>query len=166
MEAKAFFLRPDTPPEGIPRKNGGGELQEPLATSAREAGLTMRRAPLTPSTRLALEATEFAKQHGAFDAFHRAAYSAFWAEGKNLGDTQVLLDLSEQVGLDSAALDQALKERQLETQVLEQFEEAQEMGIHGIPAFLVGRYLFTGAQPYPLFQRVAKVALTELVGGS
>ena len=166
VDAKAFLLRPDTPDEGILRTNSGGELQEPLATYARDAGLIMRRAPITPSTRLVLEATQFAKDQGAFDPFHRAAYQAFWAEGKNLGDRQILLDLGKEVGLDSLSLEHALDVRQYENQVIEQFEEAQELGIHGIPAFLVGRYLFTGVQPYSVFQRVARSALAELEANS
>ena len=164
VEAKAFLLRPDTPPEGIPR-NGGGELREPLASYAREAGLTMNRPPLTPYTRLALEATEHAKERGAFDPFHRAAYHAFWAEGVDLGDVQVLVELGKQVGLDPEGLEEALVERRYETQVLAQYKEAQGMGIQGIPSFLVGRYLFSGAQPYPLFQKVVRTALAELEQG-
>ena len=162
LELKAFFLRPDTPPEGIPRKGGGGEVQEPLATYAREAGLTMRRAPVSPSTWLAHEATEFAKEQGSQVALHKALYTAYWADGKNIGDMQVLLELAQQAGLDASAMEQALKEQRHKTQVWQQFEEAQSLGVNGVPAFVVGRYLFTGAQPYPLFQRVAKLALGEM----
>ncbi len=121
----------------------------------------MRRASLTPSTRLALEATEFAKEQGAYEAFHRTAYRAFWEDGVNLGDLQVLLALGEQAGLNVASLEEALKDRRYDARVMEQYEEAQSLGINGVPAFVVGRYLFTGAQPYELFQKVAKMALAE-----
>ncbi len=121
----------------------------------------MRRASITPATRLALEATEFAKEQGAYEPFHRITYRAYWEDSKNLGDLQVLLTLGEQAGLNVAKLEEALKDRRYEARVMEQYEEAQSLGINGVPAFVVGRYLFTGAQPYDLFQKVAKMALAE-----
>ena len=79
MEGKAYLLRPDIPKEGKVRrlKSGeteGGELSDPLKSYADEAGLIMRRSTLTPYTTYALAATEFAKEQGAFDPFHRAMY--------------------------------------------------------------------------------------------
>ena len=121
----------------------------------------MRRAPISPSTWLAHEASEFAKEQGLYEPFHKATYQAYWSEGKNIGDLQVLLALGEQAGLDVAALEQMLREQRYKAQVWQQFEEAQSLGVNGVPAFVVGRYLFTGAQPYPLFQQVAKLALEE-----
>ncbi len=41
------------------------------------------------------------------------------------------------------------------------FQEATNLGVHGIPAFLIGRYLFTGARPYQDFQAVVERVLAE-----
>ena len=73
-------MRPDTPKEGKVRERRPGEtddeLSEPLRTNAKESGLVMRPLSRTPNTMYALEATEYAQQHGKFMEFHQAAYRA------------------------------------------------------------------------------------------
>ncbi|MCH8963150.1 MAG: VWA domain-containing protein [Bacteroidetes bacterium] len=70
LELKAYFLHPEIPPEGRERTLRDGEsaddtlLGEPLRGLADDAGLIMRRAALTPYTRLAQAATEYAKAAG------------------------------------------------------------------------------------------------------
>ena len=60
---KSYYLRPDIPPEGNVRPLKEGEEVGALLTGhigevANDAGLTMRRAPITPNTRMAFEASE------------------------------------------------------------------------------------------------------------
>jgi predicted DsbA family dithiol-disulfide isomerase len=40
-----------------------------------------------------------------------------------------------------------------------QYQQALGYGIQGIPSFLVGNLLFTGAHPYPVFQAAMKRVL-------
>ena len=114
---KSYYLRPDIPPEGSVRKlregeRIGGPLTGHIGEVADEAGLTMRRAPLTPNTRMAFEASEFAKDKGLFEEFHRACYRAFWEEGVDLGQLSVLQHLGEQVGLDAEEMKSDQTEKQ------------------------------------------------------
>ena len=60
----------------------------------------MRRQPLTPTTRPALEAATSAKGGGRFDEDHKAVFQAFWEDGKNIGDTEVLRAILEACGMD------------------------------------------------------------------
>ena len=164
MELYPYLLRPDAPAEGTPRPGGGAELQEPLLTYAREAGLEkMRRPPLVAFSHLALEASEYAREKGLILPFHRAAYQAYWEAGQNIGDLKVLEGLARQAGLDWEELLPKLERRSYQSRVTAQYQQALEMGIRGIPAFLIGRYLFTGAQPYPLFQRVLQQAQKDQI---
>ena len=112
----------------------------------------MRRASLTPYTMYALEATEYAQQQGQFDAFHLAAYKAYWEDGKNLGDIAVIEGLALKCGLDWRELSERLESGYYRETVLAQFQQARGMNIRGIPAFLIGNQLFTGAQPYDIFK--------------
>jgi predicted DsbA family dithiol-disulfide isomerase len=43
--------------------------------------------------------------------------------------------------------------------VMEQYQEALNHGIRGIPTFLVGNLLFTGAHPYDVFKEAMKRVL-------
>jgi predicted DsbA family dithiol-disulfide isomerase len=125
-----------------------------MKSYAEEAGLVMRRPSLTPYTMFALEATEFAKEQGKFDLFHRAMYRALWADSKDLGDFGVIRQAAEECDLDWHDLHECLESRYYEKTVTDQFQEAVGLGIRGIPAFVMGDVLFTGARPYPVFKAV------------
>ena len=156
-------MRPDTPKEGKVRERRPGEtddeLSEPLRTNAKESGLAMRPLSRTPNTMYALEATEYAQQHGKFMEFHQAAYRAMWSDKEDLGDPDVLGKLAEGVGLDSAELLSSLEQQVYTNTVMEQYQEALNHGIRGIPTFLVGNLLFTGAHPYDVFKEAMKRVL-------
>ena len=156
MEGRAFVLRPDISKEGKPRQLApgelGGPLKDPLGTYASEAGLVMRRSALTPYTMYALEATEHAQQQGKFDVFHLAAYKAYWEDGKDLGDLGVIEELTVASGLDWPELAERLESGYYRDTILAQYREAIDLGIRGIPAFLIGNQMFTGAQPYEVFE--------------
>ena len=46
------------------------------------------------------------------------------------------------------------------SKVMEQYQEAMQHGIRGIPTFLVGNLMFTGAHPYEVF----KTAMNRVLG--
>lgn len=157
VDIQAYLLRPDTPTEGAPRQprpgEENGQLSEPLRTYAEEAGLVMKRSSITPNTMYSLEATEYAQHQGAYDEFHHALYRAFWGDQKNLGDLEVIQEVAEGCGLNWPELSQRLESGYYRETVMTQFQEAMEIGIRGIPAFLIGNQLFTGAQPYDVFKQ-------------
>lgn len=158
MEWKAFELRPGTPPEGIPRQFQPGEntlLRGHMKEAADEAGLVnMRRQPLTPNVRPALEAAQYAKDVGKFDQYHKATFKGFWEEGKNIGDPQALQELFQECGLDWEEFNAPDSREQYAQRVEEQLAEARMYGISGVPAFILDKYLLVGAQPYTVFQKV------------
>ena len=128
------------------------ELSEPIRSQVREAGLIMRPPPVTPNTMFALEATEYAQQHGKFMEFHHAAYKAYWDERKDLGKLDVLAEVATSVSLDADEMIQCLETHEFSNQVMGQYQEALQHGIRGIPTFVVGNLLFTGAHPYDIFK--------------
>jgi predicted DsbA family dithiol-disulfide isomerase len=44
---------------------------------------------------------------------------------------------------------------------MEQYQQALQYGIRGIPTFVVGNLLFTGAHPYEIFQSAMKKVLEQ-----
>ena len=72
----SYYLRPDIPPEGHIRKlkageKAGGPLTGHIGDVADQAGLIMRRPRITPNTRMAFEASEYAKDMGRFQDFYK-----------------------------------------------------------------------------------------------
>jgi predicted DsbA family dithiol-disulfide isomerase len=165
VEGRAYLLRPDTPKEGLLRQPRDGEtadeLSEPLRSNAREANLIMRPPSVTPNTGYILEATEYAQQQGKFLEFHHAAYKAYWEDGKDLGDLAVIEALAQEVSLNSAEMMERLENHHHTAAVMEQYQEALQHGIRGIPTFLVGNLVFTGAHPYNIFQAAMKKVLEQ-----
>ncbi len=162
---QAYLLRPDTPKEGIVRQPRPGEtedlLSEPLRSQAGDANLIMRPPPVTPNTMHILEATEYAQQQGKFMEFHHAAYKAYWEDRKDLGDLAVIEEVADTVSLNSAELLNHLETGKHTEAVMTQYQQALQHGIRGIPTFVVGNLLFTGAHPYEIFQSAMKKVLEE-----
>ena len=99
-----------------------------------------------------LEATEYALEQGDYEGFHHSLYNAYWEDMKNLGDLAVIQEVAEGSGLDWSELSQRLESGYYRDRVMSQFQEAAGMGIRGVPAFLIGNQMFTGAQPYDVFK--------------
>ena len=158
-------MRPDTPKEGLLRQPRSGEtddeLSEPIRSQVREAGLVMRPPRVTPNTLFALEATEYAQQHGKFMEFHHAAYKAYWDDGKDLGQLDVLAEVARSVSLDADEMIECLETHEFSSRVMGQYQEALQHGIRGIPTFVVGNLMFTGAHPYDIFKSAMSQFLTS-----
>ena len=120
----------------------------------------MRPPPKTPNTLYSLEATEYAQQHGKFLEFHQAAYQAFWQDRQDLGQIETLTQIATTIGLDGNDLAQSLQQGTHSQTVINQYREALQYGINGIPTFLIGNLMFTGAHPYPIFQQAMQRYLT------
>ena len=118
----------------------------------------MIKPPFIPCSRPALEAAEYAKEHDSFDKFHLAVFKALWEDGKNIGFRSVLRDIAEGCGLDGDELELCLDEGWYVERIDRQNQEARELGINGVPAYIIGRYLVEGAQPYEVFQRAVTTA--------
>ena len=156
-----FELHPDIPPAGIPMTDQMRQMRAPsterLRALAAVAGIVMRPLSLIPNSRLALEAAEFARAAGFFDAFHHALFAALFGHDENIGDIQVLVRLAEETGMDGGALETALRDRRYRRQVDEKTVWAQERGISGTPTFVFDdRFDVVGAQEYAVFESIAQ----------
>ena len=126
----------------------------------------MRPPSITPNTLYALKATEYAKRQGAFLPFHKGLYGAYWEDGLDLSDPEVIRTVAEAAGLDWSDMAKNLDAGSYEESVMGEFQEAVELGVRGIPAFLMGRYLFTGARPYEAFTDVMDKVIEERASAS
>lgn len=152
IDWRAFELRPDP----VPTLNPDGEYLHRVWNAsvypmAETRGMTLRLPPVQPRSRKALEAAEFAREQGKFDAMHRALFRAFFEHGRDLEDVSVLLDVAVSVGVDDEALKTALLTGKYEAKVLADQALAQRLGVSGVPAMLIhandGAHLLSGAQP-------------------
>ena len=118
------------------------------------AGLNCNPSQKLPNTRHALEVTEAAREAGLHDPVHTRLMHAYWSEGMDLGDDDVLLDLVAEAGLDRDVAAEALADGRYSDRVVASTQEANRIGINAIPAFVLDRrLLILGAQPEELFEQ-------------
>jgi 2-hydroxychromene-2-carboxylate isomerase len=123
------------------RAYGALELQRWVA----HFRIPFRVNPHFPINTLLLMRTAVAAQHaGVFEPFHRAVYPAFWAEGENLGDPEVVARVVEKAGLDASALLEAAGDAAVKAELRATTEEAVARGAFGAPTFFVGDEMFFG----------------------
>ena len=128
------------------------ELHERIRPAFEARGLTYNPPPTIPNTQLALRVTEHARDLGLHDAVHDRLMDAYWAEGRDIGDLDVLRELAAEAGV--ADIDDALGNDSLGVRVQVSTQQAQQLGINGIPAFLLdSKLLVLGAQPLEVFEQ-------------
>lgn len=101
----------------------------------------------------------------AQEAFAQGGNKAFWKYHDKLFANQQALkraDLekyAEEIGLDMARFRAALDNRTHKAVVEKDMAVAKQAGVSGTPAFTVNGYFVSGAQPFPAFNKVIKLAL-------
>jgi predicted DsbA family dithiol-disulfide isomerase len=135
---RAFELRPDPHPTLDP----AGEYlrttwERSVYPMARERGMALKLPPVQPRSRKAMEAAAYAQSQGKSDEMHEALFRAFFEEGRDIGQTDVLLDIGESVGLQRDALRKALDENAFAAQVTEDQQLARDFGISGVPIMVL-----------------------------
>jgi predicted DsbA family dithiol-disulfide isomerase len=161
VEWLPFDLHPEYPPEGISREvlyaRYGGEAEARTRAMIEAAGFRYAPPPQIPRSRKALEVTELARDLGLHEPVHERLMGAYWSEGADIGDEDVLLGLVAEAGLDRQAAAEALADGRYAARVDASTAEAQRHGIHAIPAFVLGRrLLLLGAQPHEVFEQAVE----------
>ncbi|MCJ2165564.1 DsbA family protein [Pseudodesulfovibrio sp. S3-i] len=144
-------IHPDTPPQGRIMTELFDQIDIDQVTMScnqrgKPYGIRFKEMTLLANSRLALEAAEFARDAGAFQAFHGRIFEAYFTDGRNIGDLSVILDEAVRCGLDTYALKTALDERVHAGTVAEGSMAARAAGVTAIPTFLIpGQPPITGA---------------------
>ena len=154
-----FDLHPEYPAEGIQRvqlhARYGDAFHERLKQSFAASGLVYNPPPdVVPNTMRALRVTELARERGLHRHVHDRLMRAYWEEARNIGDSGEVLALAVEAGLDEKEAAEVITGEAYQERVHASTEQAQSIGITGIPAFLLdGRFLVLGAQPRAVFER-------------
>ena len=167
VEWRPFEIHPETPKEGAFTEELSfpkGYLEMAFANVKRladEDGLQLKFSEKLPNSRLALYISEFARKKGKFEEFHKLVLEAYWLEGKDIGDKNLLLDLAESVGLNKNEIEVYLSTDEPFKVVQKSLKELRTYGINGVPTFLIEDRLIVGAQPYEIFKNLINEILDE-----
>ena len=167
LHVQPFELNPQLPAEGeaidehLQRKYGMGAAQ--LAEN--QARIQQRGAELG----VVIDFNARSRIWNTFDAHRllhwaglegrqldlkRALLRAYFAEGRNVSDHAVLVDVAASVGLDANAARGILASDAHADDVRAAEQFFRKLGISGVPAFIIERkHLISGGQPPEVFER-------------
>lgn len=172
---RPFMLNPDMPAEGMDRrtyletkfggKQGAVTAYAPIDREAKAAGLPVRLDAIkrTPSTVDAHRLIHWAGIEGVQTAVVSALFVAYFNEGRDIGDQDVLGDIADACGLDASVIRRLLASDSDKREIVEMDATARGMGVTAVPTFVIaGQHAVPGAQPTDLWSKViAEVAAQD-----
>jgi predicted DsbA family dithiol-disulfide isomerase len=158
VEWRPFYLRPDTPPAGMDlpdyikqaRTNGS---EERLRSMANAYGMEFESTERIYNTRIAHEATEYAREHGKGNEFHKIVFRKVYTEKQDPSNWDALRSAAEEAGLNSEEMQREVDDGKYTANVADQVNWAYQIGVSGVPTYVINdRYAVVGAQPYEVFK--------------
>ena len=177
---RPFQLNPDMPPVGMDRKAylaakfGGDERAGQIYSAIREAGAStgldfdfdrMARQPNTLDSHRLIDragraAGDSGGRPGLQDAVVERLFRACFMEGRDIGDRETLVGLAADAGMDADETRAYLAGDEDAERIRQEDLMARQMGIQGVPCFIVNRqYAVSGAQEPAVFLKAFEQVL-------
>jgi predicted DsbA family dithiol-disulfide isomerase len=156
----SYELHPETPPAGmlLSERFKGYDLSSfynQLRARGKEVGVVFGTHTLLSNSRLALMASEYARDQGRYDSFHQNIFHAFFTEGLDIGNLKVIADVAKKSGLDEKETLNAVRDGRYASRLNEARKEGQLIGLTGVPLFVIeNKHKITGAQPIETFRNL------------
>ena len=138
-------------------------MLENVTRMAKRAGLDyhLDRSVMVNSFR-AHRLIQLAKNEGLGDEAEERLFRAYFTEGLDIADTDTLTRLGKEIGLDEGDIQEALTDNRYAELIRNDIEEAQALGIRGVPFFVFDRkYGVSGAQPPEQFLQTLEKSFSE-----
>ncbi len=155
IELVHFPLHPETPAEGRRLMDmfgtdqaGIDEKNMRMQGLMANEGLPFRDRTHTYNSRLAQEIGSWAQTQPGGAAIHDLFFAAYFVDGRNIGDVEVILDVVKKAGLDVDAARDVIETRSFKDAVDADWAKSHAYGVSGVPTFVAGGQGMVGAQPY------------------
>jgi len=152
-------IHPETPSEGHSVKmlnysdKVWDELTNNLNQLADEEGIHLCEQTITTNSRKALLLSQAAKSLGAdvFYPLHEQLFSAYFLDGKNIGDEAVLRDIAKQNNIPENIVNRAWAEEHangpadsVPASLLTYLQYAGALQAKSVPTFIIGEHMLSG----------------------
>jgi len=175
LHFQPFELNPQMPPEGqdiiehITQKYGSTPEQialnqQGIEARGRELGFTfdMGKRTRTYNTFDAHRLLHWAGIEGRQLQLKQALFDAYFTEGRNPSDHDVLVDVAAKAGLDPQQAREILTSTRYANEVRQREQLYAERGIRAVPSVIVNeRYLIQGGQPVEVFEQALRKIAAE-----
>jgi predicted DsbA family dithiol-disulfide isomerase len=124
-----------------------------LRRRGKEAGVIFGNRAILSNSRLALEASEYARDMGKYEAFHESIFHAYFTEALDIGILDVIAVVAKKSGLDDTDMRKSLKDGRYSKRLEQARKEGQIINLTGVPTFIINeKYKIVGAQPFNVFR--------------
>jgi len=114
------------------------------------------------NTRIAHEATEYAREHGKGNEFHKLIFHKVYAEEGDPSQWDVLRSVAQEIGLDAEEMQRDVENEIYTANVADQVRWAYQIGVTGVPTYVINdRYAVVGAQPYEVFKNALEQIMNQ-----
>ena len=108
----------------------------------------------TYNSRLAQEIGTWAETQMGAETIHEKFYQAYFVDGRNVGDIEVIIDVVKSIGLDEEKARAVIAERRFKDAVDSDWTKSHSYGVTGVPTYLSNGQGVSGAQPYNVLQKL------------
>ncbi|WP_193196815.1 DsbA family oxidoreductase [Nostoc sp. MG11] len=169
-----FELNPTMPEAGMDRKTyrsnkfGSWEYSQSLDTQTIQAtasdGIEFRYdlMQITPNTLKAHRLTWLADQEGKATEMVERILRAYFSEGQDITQVEILVQLAAEVGLEADRVKAFLTSTQGVKEVKALEQQAASRNIRGVPNIKIGKETIVGAQSVDVFLSALLTAVNEL----
>jgi predicted DsbA family dithiol-disulfide isomerase len=168
---RAYRLDPAVPPGGVDRKQymqakfGKNPNRQAMADALKAAGdseniaFAFDRIARTPNTLNSHRLIRWAGSDGLQDQMVERLFEAYFEDGLDIGNSDVLIEIAAEVGMDSATVADLLEQGADRKLIEDEDALAHKLGISGVPTYIFeNKYLVSGAHdPEALVQVIDKV---------
>lgn len=119
-------------------------VRQDVARHCRKMGIPFIPPPIETDPTLAGAVSLVAEQEGLLTRYVIEVMRKEWAEGRNIGELEVLLEVGEEIGLGRGLITRAVEDKSLLQQLERNWEEARRENVIGVPTFIVGDQIFWG----------------------
>jgi predicted DsbA family dithiol-disulfide isomerase len=165
VEWMPFELRPEPQPtlrpDGDYLQQAWSQLVYPLA---RRMGVPIELPNVSPQphTHVAFEGYQFAREQGKGNRYNHRVLEAFFRDGQDIGDVGVLTKLAGVVELDEEEFEEALRSGKYREAHRHALRHAyQEVGVSGVPLFIIGSQTLSGVQDRRTLEAVIEAELAR-----
>ncbi len=170
LDWKPFELNPTMPREGMNRrlyrslKFGSWERSSMLdaqtvaAAKGDDVAFDYEAMEKTPNTFAAHRLMQLAQRHGLAPRLAGALLSAYFEQGRDIGDPATLTEIAAEQGLDRAEAAAFLAGDEGASEVRASEEAQAAAGLRSVPAFVIGGEVITGAQSVATFEAALRRA--------
>lgn len=155
-------IHPEVPDDGWELNALGYSAQQwrkmagNLSRLADEDGMSFSMPLRISKSQKALLLAEAAKRQGRniYYPLHKGIFNAYFLDGLDIGDEQVLRDIALVAGMDEEVIEDAWREQEYQERLNYNLNLARQMGIHSTPTYIIGDSVLVGVQPLERMREV------------